>query len=342
MILYRKGAPLRVRRLQAPEPPFFCATQLAPYGARRSTPLAIDLLTMRASAAERLEVPVAGDVRDALERSRSAEAPVLVDAAGAAESIFRRGEEVLRFLADAALPALHLISTRGALPDEANDATVAIVAWPVELTRLETLAAEAALRGQRWGFFVPLLFPLTTGLATLDALASIAKAHGASFLAAGSIESDPVARQAIAGMLALEPQDDRYATLFHGSVEPIQLSSERHVAALAARQGLADRVLLPADDVRTNWNAAALLTCTATRMLAMELDVELATSIARSARLIAALDKPLLRIAESASLSIIGGIDETSAEMLTEWLAGGRASFAEFVDEQWRLPRVQL
>lgn len=340
MILYRKGAPLRIRRLQAPEPPFFCATQLAPYGPRRSSPVGIDFLTMRAVAGERLEVPVAGDVRDTLERSRNAEGPALIDAAGPAERIFRRGEDVLRFLDESSICAVHLVSARGALPSFPTPATIVIAAWPLDLRRLEALAAEAAGRSLRWGLLVPLVFPLTTELAPLDALVSMAVTHQAAFLAAASIEADPVARQAVARTLDLEPQDDRYATLFHGSVEPIQLSTERHLAALAAERGLADHVVLPDHDARTNWTAAALLTATATRMFAMELDLELATSIARSARLVAALDKPLTRISESASLSIIGGLDETSAEMLDEWLERGSAAFAEFVDEQWRLPRA--
>jgi hypothetical protein len=75
-------------------------------------------------------------------------------------------------------------------------------------------------------------------------------------------------------------------------------------------------------------------------MIAMELDLDLAGVIARSARTIAELDMPLTRIAESASLSIVGGVDETSVEMLSEWLATGSASFAEYVNEQWRLRRA--
>jgi hypothetical protein len=74
-------------------------------------------------------------------------------------------------------------------------------------------------------------------------------------------------------------------------------------------------------------------------MIAMELDLDLAGTIAKSARLIAELDKPLARVAESASLSIIGGLDETSAEALTSWIAGEPATFLEFVNEQWRMKR---
>lgn len=340
MILYRKGASLRVRRVQSPEPPFFCATQVAPYPARRESPLSIDHLTMHALAGERVEVAVPGDVRDELERARGLAAPLLIDAAGGAERIFRRGEATLQYAAAASLPSVHLISPRGALPQKAPGATVVVSAWPLELARLEACFAEAKQRDLRWGVFVPVIYPVTTELAALDVVVAAASEYGAMFVAAASIETDPVVRHTLARMLDLEPQDDRYAMLFHGSVDPIHLSTERHLAARAAARGLADRVILPDHDERTNWNAAALLTATATRMLAMEFDLELATSIARSARLVAALGKPLTRVAESASLSIIGGVDETSVEMLTEWLERGSASFAEFIDDQWRLARA--
>jgi hypothetical protein len=74
-------------------------------------------------------------------------------------------------------------------------------------------------------------------------------------------------------------------------------------------------------------------------MLAMELDLDLAASISRAASVIATLEKPLTRIASSASLGIIGGVDETTVTILEEWLESGSASFADFVDEQWRLRR---
>ncbi|HUR80335.1 MAG TPA: hypothetical protein VM733_06195, partial [Thermoanaerobaculia bacterium] len=113
-----------------------------------------------------------------------------------------------------------------------------------------------------------------------------------------------------------------------------------HIAALANERGMADFVLPPRWHEHTNWNASVLLTLTASRMIAMELDLGLAGTILRSARTIAELDKPVTRIAESASLSIIQNLDDTSVEMLTQWLSSGSAMFAEFVDEQWRLRRA--
>jgi hypothetical protein len=102
---------------------------------------------------------------------------------------------------------------------------------------------------------------------------------------------------------------------------------------------MADFIAPPRWEERTNWNAAVLLTLTATRMLAMASDIELAGTIARSARLVASLEKPLERIAEAASLGIVEGLDEASADILSDWLAGARSPFVERVNREWRLRR---
>lgn len=327
MILYRKQQPLRIKRSPAPQPPYFCATTIAPYSPRRAEPVAIDYPGLRASSAEKLEVTVCENVRDELERTRFIEQPVLIDAAEQAEAVFRRGEEVLGMFEH----ALYLTSTRGVLPR--REANVLVAAWPLELGRLEELFAG------NFGVAVPVIFPVTTELSALESLADLAARRRAKFFAALPIEVEATAKASIAQSMDLAHDDDRYATLFHAEVEPIHLATERHIAALAHERGMADFILPPKWEERTNWNAAALLTLTASRMFAMELDLDLAGSIARSARLIAELQKPVARVAEAASVSIIGGIDETSAEMLTEWVGGGTASFAEFVNEQWRLKR---
>ena len=64
MILYRKAAPLRLRRISAPEPPFWCATTILPYGASRGAPIAIDYAGLHATGAEKTEVTVCEDLRD--------------------------------------------------------------------------------------------------------------------------------------------------------------------------------------------------------------------------------------------------------------------------------------
>jgi hypothetical protein len=340
VILYRKAAPLRVRRSPAPEAPFWSATAIAPYGTKRALPIAIDYLALRASAPDKLEVGVCDNVRDELERARAFNGPVLIDAAESAETVFRRGEQVLTFCEEMQHGALHLVSTRGSQPQRAYDgATVVIAAWPLEVPQLAELFEDANERGLRWGVAIPVLFPLTTELAPLATLADLAQQHGAAFLAAIGVEVEPTAKQALAQSMNLDADDDRYAMLFHAALEPVHIATERHIAALAHERELADFVVPPHWETRTNWNAAILLTRTASRMIAMELDLGLAGQIARSARAIAELDKPLTRIAESASLSIIGGLDEVSVDALTEWLTSGTASFVDYVDEQWRMRR---
>lgn len=340
MILYRKAAPLRIRRAPAPAPPFFAATTIAPYAPRRSAPVAIDYVALSATAADKLDVGVCDDVRDELERARTFADPVLIDAAEAAETVFRRGEEALAFCEQTGRAAVHLVSTRGTLPARAYArATVCVAAWPPERPRLEELFAEAARKQLQWGVAVPVLYPVTTELDVLEGIADAAKAHGASFLAALGVDVEPTAKQALAQAMGLGADDDRYAMLFHARLEPVHVATERHIAALAHERGLAGFVRPPRWEERTNWNAAALLSLLASRMFAMELDLDLAGLIARSARAVAELDKPLARVAASASLGIIGGLDETSVEVLTEWVAGGTPAFADFVDEQWRLRR---
>ena len=100
-----------------------------------------------------------------------------------------------------------------------------------------------------------------------------------------------------------------------------------------------DFITPPRWEQKSNWNAAVLLTLIAGRMIAMDHDVELAGTIARSARVVADLDKPIERIAEAASLSIVESLDEASVDILSEWLESGRATFAERVNREWRLRR---
>jgi hypothetical protein len=119
----------------------------------------------------------------------------------------------------------------------------------------------------------------------------------------------------------------------------VQLATERHIAALAHERDMADFIVPPRWEERSNWNAAVLLTLAASRMIAMELDLDLAGMIARSARAVAELDKPLARVAEAASLSIIETLDDVSRDVLNEWLAGSEPSFVQHVNEQWRLSR---
>jgi len=334
LIIYRKAQQLRIQRSPIPELPFWTATTIAPYGAKRAAPIAIDYLELRASFSERMEVTVCEDVRDELERSASIREPVLIEASEFAEVVFRRGEEALRFCCDIDATAIHLVSTRGTLPKTACErAIVVIAAWPVDIPRLLELFGNARERRMRWGAAIPVIFPATTNLDTLREIANAARENGAMFLAALPIELDPTARKVVAG------DREDYEMLFHGDVEPLQVATERHIAALAADIGAADFILPPHWEEKSNWNAAILLTLTASRMIAMKRDVEIASRIARSARVVAQLEKPLERIASAASLSIVESLDDISVDVLNDWLDGGRSAFVDHINKQWRLRR---
>ncbi|HEY2734628.1 MAG TPA: hypothetical protein VGI70_11620, partial [Polyangiales bacterium] len=297
MIVYKKTPHLRLTRAQVPEPPYWAATTIAPYSPRRAAPIAIDYIDLRASCAERFEVSVCENVRDDLERSTTRHplhAPVLIDAAEFAEVIFGRGEEALQFAAEQQVAAMQLVSTRGTLPKELpDDAVIAITTWPLEFDRIEALFSDAKERGLRWGVVVPIVFPVTTDLAALSQIAELAKTYGALFLTGVPVELEATARNALARTLTGDGSEETYEMLFHADLAPIRLSTERHIAALAAEIGAADFIVPPRWDRPTNWNAAVLLTLTATRILSMNRDEELAWRLTRSAKVVALLEKPV-------------------------------------------------
>jgi len=327
LILYRKTATLRTRRLPAPEPPWWSATLVSPYSGRRGAPVSIDYFDMRASWSDRLEVAVSD--RKAVEKVG---APLMIDASEFAEVVFRRGEDLLR----ANPGATYLTSSHGAIPSEVPEGSIiAISAWPMDFARLEVLVRAAS--PHRWGLVVPVMFPATTDLGGLAQLAGLAAANRASFFAGMTVEMDPTAKQAAAQALSLD--EDTYATLFHADLDPIHTATERHIAALAHEHNMSDVVPVQDADEKSNWNASALLTLTASRMIAMERDIETASSIARSARAVAELNKPIARVAEAASLSIVEALDEVSVDILTEWLDSGTSWFVDRVNQEWRLRR---
>src|SRR5439155_22246968 len=306
----------------APGPPFWFASALSVYPARRSPPISIDYVDLVAHRFERRAAASAPLLPD-----DTFEEPLLIEASGFAELIQRRGEDALKRYGRA---ATLLVSTRGSVPDAMPENSVlAIAAWPPDLERLDALFARAT---SRWGVAVPVLHPITTSLTTLASLADLARDRGASFFASFAVQIEPAAKQELA-----RNDDDAYELLFHGDVDLMQVTTERHIAALADERGMLDFIPPPRWEEKSNWNAAMLLTLTASRMIAMDYDVELAGTIARSARAIAQLDKPIERIAEAASLSIVEALDEVSVDLLSEWLESGRASFAERVNSEWRL-----
>jgi hypothetical protein len=316
VILYRKTPQLRIRRSVAPAPPYWAATTIAPYASRRAVPVAVDYLDLRATAAEKLDVSVANSI----ELPPRIEPPVLIEATGNAEEVFRRGEVIASQVRDPLLLA--------SSAPTACEGTVVIAAWP----RFDEAVFAAASRFN-WGVAIPIAYPATTGIEMLNALAAAAARHGAKFLAPFAIELDATAKQALA------IDDETYERLFHADLDPIHTATERHVAALAHEHGMADFLLPPRFGERSNWNAAIVLTLTASRMIAMEHELELAGALARSARVVAELDKPIARVAEAASLSIVEALDEVSVEVLTEWIETGRSGFVDRVDGMWRVRR---
>jgi len=321
MILYKKAPPLRIVRAAAPEPPFWAATTIAPYSARHGL---IDYVALTASAPKRIEVDVCDDLERTWQSNRVHE-PTLIDATESAEIVYRRGDDLLREYDE---PAMFLTSTRGVLPTSDN-AVVIIAAWPLDFVRLQRLFDEARTRQLKWGVAVPVMFPVTTAADALQQLA--AASDGALFFAALPIETDATARKALAD------DAEAYELLFHGDVESLHVTAERRIAGLAAEIGADDFIVPPRWERRSNWNGAALLTLAATRMLAMKHDVETASRIARSARIVAQLDKSLERIAAAAHLSIVESLDDISVDALTEWLETGKSTFVDHINKQWRL-----
>lgn len=322
MILYRKAPQLRIQRFAVPEPPYWAATTIAPYSARRAAPLAIDYLELHASGAQRLECSVCEELPDEDHR-----APILIESAEWTEVVYRRGQEAMRISRDAMQLVTHSV------PPDIGEFIVS--AWPFEIPRLERLFKQAG--NSRWGVAVPVIFPVTTELAALEQLARAAVANGASFLAALPVDLDATARNALARSMTLD--DETYEMLFHADLEPVSIATERHIAALAQEMGIADFIVPPRWEEKSNWNGAILLTLAATRMFAMKHDVEAASRIARSARALAQLDKPIAKIAAAASLSIVEALDEISVDVLSDWIDTGRSAFADHIDKQWRLRR---
>src|SRR5439155_6050898 len=229
VILYRKAPPLRIVRASVPEPPYWAATTIAPYSARRAAPVAVDYVGLTATAARRLEVEVCDDLERAWQPHR-VYAPTLIDATESAEVVYRRGNDALQ-LCDT---AMFLTSTRGALPSN-NDAVVIVAAWPLDLARLARLFDEARARQLKWGVAVPVMSPVTTAADALQQLAEAAE--GALFFAALPIETDATARKALAD------DAETYELLFHGDVESLHVTAERRIAGLAAEIGADDFIV---------------------------------------------------------------------------------------------------
>jgi hypothetical protein len=335
LITHRDITQLRLQRSASPQPPFWQAVTIAPYGLGRGLPVQINYLTLTADAKSRVEVSVTRSVRDQLERERFVESPALIDASEVSELVYRRGEETLEILAGLATDAICLVSSNGAVPalEPTSRSMIAVSCWPLRFGDIERLFARCGGRGGKWGALLPLLHPITTGHETIERLAGLAAKHRALFFAAVPIETEPPARQALARMEGSD--DDSVTELFDADLEAIVVAAERFAARAAAERGLLDHVPALAP-LTSNWTAAMKLSLAGTRLIRMGASAETGWTLHQSSKLVARLTKPLERIASAASLSIIDALDPVSVSALEQWLHEGRSEFFEEVDGKWR------
>lgn len=339
MIRYSRKGQIRVHQTREPQQPFWQTTTISPYSPEiRSTPIGIDFIRLRAVSRSTVDVSVPGVLHDIdFDRLPS---PLLIEAHGPEEMIYRLGDKLLHELPADIRPMI-LLSADGDVPREISAVApiVIVAAWPPDLVALESIAERAASEKHEWGVLVPVIYPVTTELESLRAIADTATRHGARFLAAASIETDARARRAVAE-LTEDLDEETWATLYDRNLEGIQIATERHVAALANDLGLDDAIDPWLGSSRSNRATAAFLARIGSRMVRMEHDVELGWMFLKASRTIATLDKELTRVASSAHVTIIPELaDEIMAEVVEQWLESGNAEFAEHVDGKWRLKR---
>lgn len=341
MIRYEKKRAIGIARAQTPQPPFWARTILSPYSSPRTVPLSIDYQSLTARGSEAIDVEVSDRPHEHLARETSIEGPVLIDATGSAETVYRRGEETAEWTSAQRLATTLLISSETVPRAETGSSEVmlALAAWPLSMDRMTILLQGLGHSGRLWGVALPVIYPVTTDLRTLQALADHAREAGARFLAPLPIDLEPTAKRSLVDLLQLGDEDDAWSTLFHSELDTITTATERHIAALAHEMGMLDFVPPPASELRTNWNAAVHLTLAATRLLRMKERTEFAWTLRRAAQSVATLAKPIERIASVASLSIINGLGPEISVALEEWTRTGSSALAEDIDVQWRLRR---
>lgn len=335
MTSYRRRETLRARRYVAPEPPFFCATALSPYTSGGDPFIAIDLIDGLATAADRDELAVCHDSAAELERMKMLREPLLIDGSSTAETTCGEAAKLLQAAVRQKFRVTYVGSAAAPRADVSDADVVVLSAWsPTAETR--PITAPALRSGAKWGIVVPIIPPLTTELTLLTELVANAAEAGASFCVPLALDIDPVARHAAVSRLE-DVDDETFAWMFDERFDLVVVSTERHLAALAHERGMSDVVPLP--DVPVNWRMATLLTQIGYKLQRMERDVELAWALQKSARIIAALKKPVDLIATAASLAIVNGLDATSIEVVEQSLREQRSDFADEVNADWRLRR---
>lgn len=336
MITHQKISQLRLERATWPQAPFWQATTVAPYGAPRGHGVAMNYLTLTATAKAKREISVTHGVSGRLEREQRLDEPVLVESADVTETIFRRGEEAMRVLQARGIRAMQLVSTTGRIPEiePAQTSSLVISCWPLLVGDLERLFRRAAEAAIQWGALVPAVFPHEACAEPLREIADLAAECGAAFFAAVPIDLDASARHAIAAMLG--GGEGAWQSMFERDPDDESVDTERLVAKLAHERSMSDRVVVPGLAPFGNWGAAIRLSVAGARLLRLRRDVELGWTLLRSAKLVAQLHKPVDRIAAAASLSIIQSLDTTSVNALEAWLRRDDTAFFDEIDEGWR------
>ena len=308
---------------------------MAPYSSWAAKDIRIDLKSLSAREAGRLEIavcpePTGGELAHVYP-------PIVIDATGFPEMMHGLGARILSSIPSGAATNL-VVSTNGAVPATLPDTAVTtIIAWPGEIETLSALCG-AAQRAGRWGIAIPILHPVTTNLDLLDELTATAQRYSASYCAAIPIETEPSARK----ILAREGRPlsgEEYESLFQDDPETIVVATERHVAAIASDLGILDSIPIPGSPKRSNWEAATALARAGTRMIRMRKNLDFGWEIIRSSAVVAQLDTPLTAIAASARLSIIKPLHELATVALEQWLDDGTAELFDDVDDDWRLRR---
>lgn len=339
MIRYTIEGRVRFHQNREMQQPFWQATTVHLYSPDvRSVPLGIDFVRLKASAHRSIEVAVPRTLEGLdLDRLPS---PVLIDAWGPEELIYRRGDALLHELSSDARPML-LLSSDGDVPREMSAVLplLIVTAWPLDLVALESIAERASEAGLEWGILIPVIFPITTNLDAIETISRTARQHGASFMASSSIELDPKARGAVASMCD-DLDEETWATLFDADLDRIHLATERHIASLAHELGIADTIAPPLGESRSNRAAAIFLSRIGARMVRMDHDVELGWKFLKASGRIATLDKEIARIASTAHVTILPELEEEMiSEVVEQWLESGSAEFADHIDDKWRVKR---
>ncbi len=327
-----------VARMAAPQAPFWCATLVSPYHGSPSFPAGIDYRNLLAlGGTGRQEIPVCFAPADRLSRETKLVPPMLIDLSDPGEHELQKGTEPLSWTEAEGIATTALVHAKAPLQTiQSTQNTVVVTTWPLNMKDLEHVCTTAGARKLRWGLIIPVIHPLTTGSVPLT-LVEMAASHGARFCASFTPELDPRAKNGVVEMTGLSENDAQYHILFDSNLDRICLETERHIAALAHERAMLDFVPPPSSE-KSNWNAAAFLALAGDRMLRLGSNVESGWNLLRSSRIVAELNKPLTVIASAASLSIIEGIDETSARALSEWLED-RPGLYESVNAEWRVKR---